>query len=68
MMCQALIDVLITAGAYNRNIDKRLMCHMVWLHEIMFNGPKTSNATFSFKARHESKVVAPELITRKPWA
>ena len=26
------------------------------------------NATFSFKVHHESKVVAPEPITRKPCA
>jgi len=28
----------ITAGAYNRNIDKRLACNMVWLPETIHRG------------------------------
>ena len=68
MTHQALIDVLITVSTYiiGASIIKHLVHHMAWLRLMVTEYPEISNATFSFKAHHESKVVAPELITHKP--
>ena len=41
-MCQPFIDVsIISAGAYNRNIDKLLACKVVWLRETIAGSGRT---------------------------